>query len=95
MQDLLQHPFGPAQNIVVPEPNNPPAVTFEPRRPPRIVSAVSMLAAVEFDDQASLNADKIRNESTNWVLATELVAVQLPIAHQRPKTPFGVGHVGT
>jgi len=94
LQDHLQHTLGAGQNIVVPEPDDSPAVIFEPSRSPRIVSAVGMLAAVEFNDQTPLDADKIGEKDTNRMLATEFVAAQLPIAHQPPKAVLGIGHVG-
>ncbi len=93
-QDYLQHALGPGQNIVVPEPDHLPTFIFEPSRPPGIVRAAGMLAAVEFNDHASLDAGKISDKRAEWMLAAEFVTVQLPIADQRPKTLLGIGHIG-
>jgi len=58
-----------------------------------IRSAVVVLPAVNFNDQAALQASKIRNVRTHRMLASEAAPVQLPTAQMQPQTPLCVRHV--
>ena len=92
LQNRELHPFGVGENVVVPEPKNTPAPAFEPRSSFRVVHAIGMLPAIGFDHQSMLDAGKVDNEGTKWVLTTKFEALQSPIAQCRPEPTFGIGH---
>ena len=54
---------------------------------------VGMLAAVEFDDQARIEAGEVGDVGADGSLAAEAVAVELASAEARPEMLFGVGGV--
>jgi hypothetical protein len=83
------------QHLVVPEPQHLKALLHKPLIPPAIISLLFlMLAAINFNDQAALQTNKINDVGTNGHLATESNTGDLPLAQMLPETPFGVSHVG-
>jgi len=50
-----------------------------------------MLAAVNFDDQASIDASEVGNEWTDGDLPAEFMVAELAIAEPLPEVPFRVG----
>jgi hypothetical protein len=74
----LQYPIHVAHDFIVPEPQDS-IVVFEQPTVARLVQRIfSVLAAVDFEDQSFLAADKINNISTNRLLPNELVTVDRP-----------------
>lgn len=51
-----------------------------------------MLAAIQFNDQHGLTANKINDVMIDLVLAAEFVSIQLPVAQMEPELSFGIGH---
>ena len=52
-----------------------------------------MLAAVRFDDKASIVANKVRDIWPDWNLTSEFRSSELPIAKDAPQPVLGIGHV--
>ena len=52
-----------------------------------------MLATIEFDNDHGLKANEVADVNTNWMLPSELVAVQLPSALAAPKALLGLCQV--
>ena len=49
-----------------------------------------VLPAVRFDDQTSITADEITDETTNRLLPYKFMSVDLPIANTIPENGFRV-----
>ena len=54
-------------------------------------ACLEMLAAIELDDQARLNAREVGEEPAHRMLATEFVAAELTIAQTQPNGALGIG----
>jgi hypothetical protein len=100
LSPCLQHPQNTlcysiqiAQHLVVPEANHPPSLLFQPSGPLQVSVVVGMLTAIDLDRQPMLEAGEIEDERTDWMLTPEFVVLQLPPAENRPKAPFGIGHL--
>jgi hypothetical protein len=52
-----------------------------------------MLAAVEFDNQGSLKADKVADVPANRSLPSKFESIQLATAQTAPKKAFSLGGV--
>lgn len=92
--DRLPNGVGSLEHLVVPETQNPVALAVQPSRPRLVPDAPpSVLTAVDLDHHPRLDADEVDDEATDWVLAAELEAVQLPLAQLRPEQPLGEGHL--
>ena len=68
------------EDLGVPKPDHAPTASREIRGPARIDSALVVLPAVGFDNQAMLDADEAGDERADRVLAAKLVAAQPPVA---------------
>jgi hypothetical protein len=90
----LDHPARILPHIIVPEPHNPPALSFEPGRAPFVVFGRDVLAAIHLDHQPQLDAGKIGNERTDRMLAAEFVSSKAPIAQKTPKGALGICLMG-
>jgi len=82
--DCLQNAFTILQHLVVPEPKDFPALSFQIGVSGLVVSALGVLRAVSLDDQLSANAKKIDNIGSDRNLPTKLQAVQATIAQKTP-----------
>jgi hypothetical protein len=51
---------------------------------------VSMLAAVQFDDELMFQADKIRDEISDQELSSEFISRESAVAHQPPESLFRI-----
>ena len=69
--DGHQNSLGVGKNLVVPEPENAPALSPELAVPPVMVAGASMLAAIGFDDQARVNASEIDDVGRDGELASK------------------------
>jgi hypothetical protein len=90
-QDHLLHALDIVENIVVPKPDDTPAALLQPRRPPVVLFVISMLPAIGFNDEPTLEADEIDDEPTQAMLTTEFESAQAAIAEHAPQATFGVG----
>ena len=92
--DLLQNAVSLGQDFVVPEPQHTkPPVCEKLAALPVCVTALSMLGAVNLDNQMRFEAGKVRDERPYRVLPSELEAVELPGTDARPKMAFGIRHL--
>src|SRR5262249_9668795 len=81
--------------FVVPEPDHSIAAGVEELRSLGVVGlALSVLAAIELDDQCSIATDEICGVRADLVLAAELEAEQAAGAQMEPEPSFRVGLVG-
>ena len=80
-------------DLVVPIAQHPPSVIFEPLRSHGIGSAVRVLAAIDLDDQRSIEADKVDDIWPQRTLPSELEPAELAVAQCRPKPALGSGQV--
>ena len=94
--DLLEHSLYTGQHLVVPEPENPITGFIQKLSPPLIsLNLISMMCAIEFDYQSVLRAEEVHDVTPDWLLATELKAIHLPVAQAHPQFALGVGVVTT
>jgi hypothetical protein len=73
--NYLQDPLHIPRQVVVPEADDPIAFPFEPLCPDVIASLdgnISMLRAVDFDDETRGHASKVRDVRADRDLATEM-----------------------
>jgi len=54
-----------------------------------------MMSAIEFDHQLVFRAEGVHDVTPDWLLATELKAIHLPVAETHPQFALGVGFVTT
>ena len=78
LPNLPHHRLGSAENVVIPEAQNAIALFLQPLSAARVVlNLLCMLTAIDFDDDAALEADKIDDECADWLLAAKFDAGQL------------------
>jgi hypothetical protein len=83
-----------SQYIVIPEPQDNETLIPQPSIPLGIIiGLLSMLPAVQLDDQPFFQTDKIDNVLSQWLLATEFETLDLPKTKFSPEQPLGVGGV--
>jgi hypothetical protein len=81
----LQYALHVFNDIVIPEPDDTPAVGLKPSRPPAIrIVLCGMLSAIELDDQPVIGTDEIRDEGSERNLAVEFESAQSAITQPRP-----------
>jgi hypothetical protein len=69
-----------------------PAERLQCRGPRRVVlGPITMLTAVQLNDQPRVQTGEIGEVTIDWDLPTEFEAAELAVAQDRPKLPFGVG----
>ncbi len=77
---------------MIPDPQNTIGRLFQDQGPTRVVRrGVSVLAAVEFDDQLGFEAGKVREVAVDRRLAAELEAVEGAASEASPQDGFGPG----
>ena len=81
------------KNIIVPEANDPIALPFEPGRSFRVIEVVSVLPAIDFDDESSLGTQEVHDVGADWHLPFELESEKSAIAQARPESTFCIGLV--
>ena len=82
-QNFFERIINILENLFIPEAHNDPALLIEKCVSCRIadlLSIISMLSAVEFNDHTSLDACKVRNVRTHGVLSPKSIAAELSIA---------------
>jgi len=89
---VLQHVRGIRKHVRVPIANDPIATRVENSGSLAVGLRIDgMLAAVQFNNQFSIRARKVRNESFNGKLSPELPAIALPIAKAVPQAHLCFG----
>jgi len=98
LRNRLQHPGDLRQHIVIPQPQDLPALALQKARAMSVVQLglfPGMLSAVKFDHPARLHAGKVGDVGANGVLAAKFVSVQLARTQAAPQSLLGVGALGT
>jgi hypothetical protein len=75
---------------VIPNPNDAPAVLFEPSGTPFIGLAIGMLAAVDFDNEAMPDGHEIDDVGPDRALPAKLVSRQSAIPQHQPQSALRV-----
>src|SRR6266498_739326 len=89
--DSLQHPTDVSQHFIVPEPENPIAVSFEERSTLRIgFTLTCVLPAVQFDDELYFGTTEVGDEWPDGMLAPDLGPGELPITQPPPERSLGI-----
>src|SRR5215203_3204904 len=77
------------ENLVIPELQDAETARLQPGVPLGIVGAVSVLSAVELDDELPLEADEVHDVAAELFLTAELEAAETAVAQQAPHPPLG------
>jgi hypothetical protein len=90
--DHSQCIIDPKQYIIVPKTKHAITLLAETVGTGVVIGLlIDVLAAVQFDDQASLQTDEVRIETINLMLAAEFKAEQTAIAKMLPERAFCFG----
>ena len=93
-RNYLKTSIGLLQHVIVPEPQHFESTAFQKPRPRLVPGALFVvLATIDFNDQACINAGEIGDERPDRILSSELVSIQLPPTQAMPKSMLGVGHL--
>ena len=84
-----------AQDIVVPETQNPIIVIGKPLVADHVVGVVSMLPAIDLNDQTSFAAYKVNRVWANRLLPNKFVTVERARPKPAPQRTFGLGCVAS
>lgn len=91
-QNHFQHAFNILEHSIVPESQHDKPGTFEELCSFFIVCrCVEILAAVQLNDDFAFQADKIKNEVAEWMLAAKFAAVELAVAQALPQPGLCIG----
>jgi hypothetical protein len=93
--DCFEHTVAVLGQIVIPETEDAVALRFKPAVASQIALALSVLAAVEFDDQHGCRTHQINDVSPDGDLPSKFEACQSAITDDAPKVSLGFGGVGT
>src|SRR5205085_5798043 len=85
----LQHAIEVAENLVVPDANNPVPKRIEVCVPAPIGCAIDMLSAIDLDDELLLAAYKVGVIRPKRLLPGKLQSAETPVAKRQPQDPFG------
>jgi hypothetical protein len=78
---------------VIPVSQYPEALLYQPSAPLSIVfNLITMLSAVDLDDQVALETHEINNVWADRLLASELEAVQPAVTQSLPQSLLGIGY---
>jgi hypothetical protein len=89
-KNRLEHAFGVGKDVVVPEPNDPPALSCEPFSAPLIRGVLAVLAPVGFDDEPVLGAGEVGDEGADRMLSSEPIAGEPACTKVRPEADLGI-----
>ncbi|KZC18475.1 hypothetical protein RHOFW104R3_36315 [Rhodanobacter denitrificans] len=93
LQNHPEHAFDIHQCLIVPETQHAVSLGLQiPGAALVVPDLFRMLAAIQFNDQHGLTANKINDVMIDLMLAAEFVAIQLPVAQMEPKLLLGIGH---
>jgi len=91
-QDHLADRVRVSQYIWVPEPQDLEALASQPFRSPLVVVALGMLAAIDLDNEACVEANEIRDIWAEWILPPEVRPGEPMAAKPVPKRPLCFRH---
>ena len=95
VNDGLDHRLCPHQNIIVPEPNNPPLLGSRHHAAAHIPRGPVVLRTISLDHQTKLGAGKVNNEWRDQVLTAKLAASHTSIADEKPQQTLGIGGIAS
>jgi hypothetical protein len=94
IKNRLQHRFLIAQHIVVPKPQDAETFRVKPSGSRFIIGLrVSMLPAIDLDDQSLRKAREVGDVSSNGSLAAKPEACELLSPQEIPEPSFGIGQL--
>ena len=92
-QYLCHHKFGTTQDLLIPEPQNPKPLLAQEPAPRRIRSfLLSMLSAVQLNNQPTIEAAEVRDIISYRHLSPELHADQGSISENTPELALRISH---
>jgi len=94
-KDGFANHIRPLQDIIIPEPQDAVAFTFQKGIPLYICVRFSMLAAVGFDDEAMLDTQKVGDVRAYGNLPAELHPTQCAIPQTMPEQRLGLRSLAT
>jgi hypothetical protein len=80
-----------AQDIVVPETQDPIVVTGKPKIADHVMAVVSMLPAIHFNDDTGFAANKVDGVWANRFLPNKSVTAERARTELAPQRKFGIG----
>ena len=92
-KDNGQYPFRIFEDVGIPEAQNAITLSSKLGVATPVPYAFTMLAPINFDDQALLLAEKVNHPGTDWHLAAKLPPGEAPVPQVIPEVAFGVGQV--
>lgn len=92
--DHLKHSIRVVEHLIIPEPQNAKPLLLKPLVSGLIRFAVSMLPAIDLNDEAPFKADEINDVSPNRHLTLEFEALKSVGAQPIPELPLGIRHIG-
>jgi hypothetical protein len=87
----FDYSIGIVEYIVVPKPDDTPALPLQKSRTTPVRNILCMLICIDFDNQCMSSASKIDDKGPDWMLPAKFVFFQSTIAQGRPHAPLGVG----
>jgi hypothetical protein len=94
-ENILQNGGRSLQHVIVPVTRDPKTFGYQNGFSRGVTLRVSMLATIDFDDDAPLETDKVENKVLKGDLATKLVECKSPMTEQAPHGGFGVRRFAT
>src|SRR5690606_33770406 len=93
-ENPLDDPIGVRQHVVVPEPNDPVSLCFQPSRPDAVRFRLQIvLTAVDLDDQSGREADEIHDVRSKRILPSKTDAADLLASEPVPQARFGIRRI--
>lgn len=89
--DVIQNNIGLSQHVVVPIAGNLKAFGGQDGVSHSIALRRCMLTAIDFNDEARFEANKIKNVVLKWCLPAEFEATKATMTKQAPHRRLGIG----
>jgi hypothetical protein len=90
-ENVLQYGRRLLQHVIVPAARDPKAFGYQGSISRSIALRVSVLTAIDLNDEALFKANEIENEAMKWDLPAKFEERESPIAKQSPHGRFRVG----
>ncbi len=90
----LEHPLEILEDFIIPKPQHPKALRLKPGVPNFVVFAARVMVSVSFNNYFMLEANKIDNVMTKWLLSFNFYA-KIVSAQVFPQDFFGIRHLGS
>jgi hypothetical protein len=73
-----------SRHVIVPNSDDMPSMSLQPRRTPSVCFAIGMLAAIHLNDQALAYRSEVGDVRPDWPLTTKFVSGQTTVAQRQP-----------